>query len=177
MKDLDVITNRIRTVEQEIAKAKSRLQDLQSELVDLHTAGRVFSRLTSARWAEVPPTKAEVESYIQGSFAINTTVAPSMTVPELIIAVLSDADRQGQPMMTPKMITDRLVEKFGAQPAGQNVNSVAWRMWKQGRLDKVGSAYSVRKSDSSASQDALGSGLADEETTVQDRLADPGGGA
>lgn len=172
MKDLDVITNRIRTVEQEIAKAKSRLKTLQEELVELHTAGRVFSRLTSARWAESPPTTDEVKAYIHEGFTKPTT----MTVPELIIDVLLDADRQGQPNMTPKMITDRLVERHGTQPAGQNVNSVAWRMWKQGRLDKVGSAYSVRKSDSSASQVAVGSGLADEEATVQDREAGPGGG-
>jgi hypothetical protein len=173
MKEANVVTNRIRIVEQEIAKTKSRLKTMQDELVELRNAARVLARLTNSRFREEPTSPEGEEPFTQGSLEIAATI---MTVPELIFDILMDADRQGHPRLTPKMITDRLVEKHGAQPAGQNVNSVAWRMWKQGRLDKENNTYSVRKSDSSVSQSAVESRLTDEGTMEQDRKAGPGGG-
>lgn len=145
MDELNLLTRRREEVAGMIANYRKHIAELEAELVELETAGKVIARLSGAAW---PPAGSANQLHATG-IAASTEVgsvkvltvpgASPPTMPEMIIAVLHAAHRQGLRGLSPKEMAERIREKFpGAVVKGDYVASIAWRTGKQGRIRKIG---------------------------------------
>ncbi|WP_210179784.1 hypothetical protein, partial [Rhizobium bangladeshense] len=99
------------------------------------------------------------------------------TMPQMILSVLNDAQRQFKVGLKPKDIHREIASSEDPNVNVARVNSVAWRMWKRGEIERdEQSRYSLPKTDNAvdplSSQDrptAL-------EPEAKGREAGPGGG-
>lgn len=132
--ELGLIAARRSDVMGMIGKYRATIAELEAELADLETAGRVLARLSGAKW---PAPSADNGAGAPTSGGAQTAVS-TLTMPEMILAVLSEAYRQGLRDLSPKEIQDRMTERFGFQHRGDNFASIVWRVWKQDRIERVG---------------------------------------
>lgn len=134
MENVSLILNRRREVEQEIGRLKTRLSDMQTELVELETAERVFARLSGAKR---PQTGKADEQKPAEAPKLSTGQPIKMSVPQKIQHVLAEAYRQGLPHLEPKDIAKRVNEKWPGTGKSENIGAIVWRMWKAKRLVKA----------------------------------------
>jgi hypothetical protein len=141
MNDLHLITVRRGEVSKLIASHRSAIAELEAELVDLETAGKVIARLSGEPWPPSGAPNTVTAAIIKTPVTLTTPFASgtALTMPEMIIAVLTQAHRQGLIALTPKEMSERIREKFApADLRGDYVASIAWRTAKQGRIVKIG---------------------------------------
>lgn len=131
--DMILITNRRREVEHEIAKLRSAISEMESELAELTTAERVIARLSGVERGLVSEENAGKPKEVSGAKPDNIP-----TMPEMIGQVLATAHKRGLRAMTPKDIAKEIAERFWPEVNGEAVSSISWRMWKRDQLVKVG---------------------------------------
>lgn len=132
--DLNLISIRYREVEQEIARLKGRILELEAELPELDIAGRVIARLSGAEW---PPVGTPDESKPEKASSAKPEGLPTM--PEMILVVMAESYRRGKRGMEPKDVATAISERWWADLKGStNVSTTMWRMAqpKDGRLLK-----------------------------------------
>jgi hypothetical protein len=177
--DLQIVTRRHREVEEEIARLKSRLADLEAELPDLETAARVIARLSGAEWH---PTSAADEQQPPKASGGKPEGLPAVT--EMIMIIMTESYRQGRRGMTPKEVMNAIVERWWPNMGRTIVSTTMWRMAqpKDGRLvkDDETSLYMLAAPrNNEADDDLLGratSPASDVQPRAQGREAGPGGG-
>lgn len=171
--DINLITNRRREVEGEISRLKSRLGEMQAELVELDTAERVVARLTGA---ERPTSGAADESESAATASRKPDDIPTM--PEMILAILTDAWGRDQSGLAPKDITAEIARRWWPDVRGESVSSIAWRMKDRGQLDKQGTVYMVPQKEKAVDDEPDGntSTALFSNPQQQGREAGPGGG-
>ena len=132
--DTHIITIRRQEVEQEIVRLKSRMAEMEIELVDLATAERVLAKLTGAI-GQSPRTADEPKP----PRALVANPADKMNLRELIIGALQSAKDEGLLGLKPVQIQQRIVDVYGVDKSRNVVNTRTWRLWKEdGILDKQG---------------------------------------
>jgi hypothetical protein len=174
MSDFDLILTRRREVEQEIARLKTRLGEMDVELAELDTAGRVMARLSGAKW---PPVGEANER--QSATVIVPAAHARLTTPDMIIAALANARARGLRGLEPKEIARYINDHLAPNVKGEYISSICWRMWKRGQLrkDPGSPLYSLPEKESAP--DLLSSGEqsgADDQPSAQGGEARPGGG-
>jgi hypothetical protein len=129
--DKNLITNRRREVEAEIERLKLSMAQYEAELVELDTAERVMDRLSGAKWVAPGEANKQEQAIVPPKVA---SKEPPLT--DKIVAVVSEAHRQGRKGLEPKEIFDAIIAKGWAADLAA-VRSTTWRIWKHGgRLSK-----------------------------------------
>ena len=174
MADLDLITRRYQEVGNMIANYRKNISELESELVDLDTAGKVVARLSGAKW----PPVGEANQLATSVRYTGAEALDRMTMPMMIVEVLKQAHRQGLKGLTPKDMSERIKEKFSPEVKSDYVASIAWRVSKQGKLVNIGGGVYALPEEKEATdllsgQDQSG---ASDSNPAQGGEARPGGG-
>jgi hypothetical protein len=82
--------------------------------------------------------------------------AGTPTTPNMILALLREARGQGKPGLEPREMQISISKRWWPSVKSEDVGPTAWRMWKDGRLQKEGSVYMLPKKAEAA--DLLGEG-------------------
>jgi hypothetical protein len=77
-------------------------------------------------------------------------------MPDMIIVALRDARSIGKRGLEPREMTEFIAKKWWADVPQNSVGPIAWRMWKNHKLQKRESRYFLAKSDE---EDDGGTGL------------------
>lgn len=169
---LQLIVSRRREIDEELARLAAQTDELRKELNDLSVAERVMARLSGADVAE-----ASQEAEPQGGPVNVTSRKPEGTpsVPDMIITVLEYA-RLASPSggYEPKEITKHIQNEWWPDMPPSVTNSIVWRMWKRGQLEKAGSLYMLPEKNEAADDDPSKepSAASDQQPQFPDR--DPG---
>lgn len=137
--DLILITNRRQEVEQEIARLKSRLEEMDAELVDLATAEKVLARLSGAERGSYGPADKHEPKEASGE---RPNGIPQ--VPEMIMTVMTDMSGVHRDGMKPTQVTNYIRRQWWPDIKPMYVSTTMWRMAqpKDGRLVKsAGGVY------------------------------------
>lgn len=178
--DINLISNRYREVEQEIARLKGRLAEMETERGELEMAGRVVARLSGAKW---PPARTGDEPKQEAT----SGAKPEMTLTDMILAVMTDEYRRTLGGSAPKNVTKAIARDYWSEVDGGRVSSTMWRMAqpKDGRLvkddhsslymlaDKLQMPHQKENPEGDKSEQEAPSGLFSNQQT---REAGPGGG-
>ena len=135
---------RRREIATELDELRGRLEALASEDEELELAERVLSR-----FGAVEPKETEVAVETGGGKPIGTPTTPNM-----ILALLREAHAQGKTGLEPREMQISISRRWWPSVKSEDVGPTAWRMWKDGRLSKVGSLYMLP--NSAAAADLLG---------------------
>jgi hypothetical protein len=117
---------------------------LRLEDAELETAERVLARF------EPTPDPGETKEVNASGKPQNTPTTPSM-----IVTLLKDAERQGKRGLEPKEMLIQITKRWWPSVKSDDVAPTAWRMWKDGRLEKDGSLYMIKKNNEAVSDDLL----------------------
>lgn len=129
----------------EVHDLRVKLQALEKEDGELASAETVL-----ARFGPVPDeTEAEAASTPGDGKPTNIPTTPNM-----ILALLREAHAQDKPGLEPREMQISISKRWWPSVKSEDVGPTAWRMWKDGRLAKVGSLYMI--AGSSAVADLLG---------------------
>lgn len=172
--DTNLFSNRRSEVEREVARLKQTLAEYEAELAELDIAIRLVARLTGAK-RDHAGTSAER----QPETVRVTAPAGEPPLTEKIQAVLAESYRQGRVGLEPSEIYEAILAK-GWFATKDNVRTTTWRIWKDGRLSKVGetSMYTVPNRETVADETSLGETSATvNETSMRPVEPEPGGGA
>jgi hypothetical protein len=63
----------------------------------------------------------------------------------MIMALLREAAGQGKPGLEPREMQISISKRWWPTVKSEDVGPTAWRMWKDGRLSKDGSLYSIKQ--------------------------------
>lgn len=126
---INVLTSRRADLQREISRLEEQLGAAKAELDEIVVAERVLARLTGGgaaygamtQDARVPPPKFYGGGEAEGR--------KTPTVRAMIKEALMDARQRGEPGLTPHGIRE-YIRKFYGRDLGQQVNSVASRMWR-----------------------------------------------
>jgi hypothetical protein len=181
--DLSLIFIRFQEVEQEIARLKDRLADMESERGELETAGRVVARLSGAGW---PPAGSGNESKQEEASGAKPEGLPPVT--EMILQIMEDEYRRTLGGVEPKNVARAIAEKWWPDVKGTYVSTTMWRMAqpKDGRLHKdndspvytlPGKPYMPSPQINKSEKEVLANDFSDLlEPEAKGREAGPGGG-
>lgn len=149
--DLALIRRRRAEIEGEISHLQTRIQELQSDFRDLAIAERVVAKLTGDA-SETTRTTAEQP------FARPSGGKPEGTpkVTEMIVSVLEDARQEGLRGLEPKDMAARIAQRWWPEVRPDDVNGIAWRMWKRNNLVKHESVYMLPKKEEAADANLAG---------------------
>ena len=76
------------------------------------------------------------------------------TTPNMILALLREAAGKGKPGLEPREMMMVISRRWWPSVKSEDIGPTAWRMWKAGRLNKVGSVYQIKNTE--AAGDLLG---------------------
>jgi hypothetical protein len=113
---------------------KDQLEKLAAEDEELASAERVLARFGGI---EEPEPEASSSS--------NGKPVGTPTTPNMILALLKEAIAQGKAGLEPKDMQMTIARRWWPTVKSEDVGPTAWRMWKDGRLDKDGSVYMLKK--------------------------------
>jgi hypothetical protein len=120
----------------EVTELSERLDMLKAEDEELASAERVLMR-----FGAVPVEPAGVPG-------LGTGKPPGTpTTPNMIMALLREAIAQGKPGLEPREMQISISKRWWPTVKSEDVGPTAWRMWKDGRLEKTGSLYSIKKAE------------------------------
>ena len=131
----------------EVHDLRAKLQALEVEDEELALAERVLSR-----FGEIPE---EVEVGTEAP-ASNGKPPGTPTTPNMIMALLREASAQGKPGLEPREMQISISKRWWPTVKSEDVGPTAWRMWKDGRLDKAGSLYTLKIKEAAKTQEAAG---------------------
>ena len=174
--DLTLIRRRRAEIEAEINRLQARVQELQADFRDLAVAERVLVKLGGESGGQDRP---RVEQPAPRSGGGKPDGTPSVT--EMIVMVLDEAQtRMGLRGLEPKDMATRIAGLWWPDVRPDDVNGIAWRMWKRGQLVKDGSVYMLPKKEEATgdliSRSAPAASANPAEATAQGREDGPGGG-
>ena len=124
-------------LEAELVRLATRIEEIKQELSELDMAARVIARLSGSPIPEVYSAKLRGPSPAK-LMPVKPDGIPTM--PEMITAVLSENSYRG---MSPKDIMAEIARRWWPAVSSEYVGPIAWRMWKQGRLEKDGAVYAL----------------------------------
>ncbi|MBO6540839.1 MAG: hypothetical protein JJ969_15740 [Rhizobiaceae bacterium] len=145
---MNLILSRRREVEQEIARTRDLLAELDKELAELDMAGRVVARLTGAKWPEAGSAN-------QPAAQTPSKSKKSYTLPDMISFTLRQSYRTGRRGLTPKEIRDSIKDNLDPNVRSEAVSSICWRMWKRGQLIKDDDSAEYRLPEKDMATDLL----------------------
>jgi hypothetical protein len=131
-----MLSVRRKEIEAEITRLNTRIDELKRELPELVTAEKVLSRLAGRSGNEAGPSDESVAPTGLGGKPEGTP-----TVPAMISAILTDAEKGGKHGLEPKEMTAEISKRWWPSVAGEMISPIAWRMWKRGQLKKDGPRY------------------------------------
>jgi hypothetical protein len=125
---------RRREIAEEAKDLRTRLETLESEDAELASAEKVL-----LRFGAVPsePVARPASDFSSGK------PEGTPTTPNMILALLREAKAQGKPGLEPKDMQVAIARRWWPSVKSDDVGPTAWRMWKDGRLIKDGSLYSL----------------------------------
>jgi hypothetical protein len=134
---------RRREIADEAKELRSRLAGLEAEDTELESAEKVLLRFGAVPSEPVARPTSEFSGKPEGT----------PTTPNMILALLREAQGQGKAGLEPKEMQITISKRWWPSVKSEDVGPTAWRMWKDGRLAKVGSLYMLKES---AAADLLG---------------------
>ena len=118
-----------------IGRHEVALAYLRQELVDLEVAIRVCERFHDRHdYSKILPAKAGAPEEVRKPSGI-----PTMADMITHVLEVSDFDEAGS--MEPKEILAQIRKIWWPDAPKDSVGPIAWRMWKEGKLQKDGSRY------------------------------------
>ncbi|UFX45332.1 hypothetical protein HAP47_0000920 [Bradyrhizobium sp. 41S5] len=126
---------RRREIAEEAKELRTRLQALESEDGELESAEKVL-----LRFGAVPsePVARPASDFSSGK------PEGTPTTPNMILSLLKEAKAQGKEGLEPKEMQIAIARRWWPSVKSEDVGPTAWRMWKDGRLDKEGSLYKIK---------------------------------
>jgi hypothetical protein len=174
MDQIHLIATRRDEVEKEISRLKSRVQEMEAELAELDTAGKVLARLSGAKWNSAGAVNAT-----QPPKPSSSSKVKKLTMPKMIESSLRQAHIEHKAGLEPREVTAWISRTYDPEVKGEYVSAIAWRMWKRGQLEKEPNSpvYSLPGMNKSEKK-ALANDFSDllDEPEAQGREAGPGGG-
>jgi hypothetical protein len=116
----------------------AKLDALDAEDEELASAERILVRFGFA----LAETEAMTTTEVGGGKPPGTPTTPNM-----ILALLREAEAQGKPGMEPREMQISISKRWWPTVKSEDVGPTAWRMWKDGRLAKEGSLYMLKKTE------------------------------
>jgi hypothetical protein len=114
----------------EVTELSERLDMLKAEDEELASAERVL-----IRFGAIPVKPAGISNFGMGK------PFGTLTTPNMIIVLLREAAFQGKVGLEPKEMQISISKRWWPTVKSEDVGPTAWRMWKDGRLEKTGSLY------------------------------------
>ncbi|MCA1549311.1 hypothetical protein I6F36_20995 [Bradyrhizobium sp. BRP19] len=139
-----MLLHRRKEIQSELDDLRKRLTALETEDQELASAEKVLSRFGAAQPDFVALT---AEGITVGEIKSSGKPEGTPTTPNMILALLREAQAQGKPGLEPKEMQIAIARRWWPTVKSEDVGPTAWRMWKVGRLVKDGSLYMLRKSD------------------------------
>ena len=138
------IRERFAEVDELMARHEAALAYLKQEREELATAIRVFERFGNRPdiGSDILPAKP-----LQEDIKKPAGIPP---MPNMILNVLGGAMLVDGSWMEPKTIADQIRNQWWPEAPQTSVGPIAWRMWKEGRLKKEGSLYTVPENETPA---------------------------
>lgn len=133
-----LLLHRRREIASEIADLRTRIDALEAEDQELATAEKVLSRFGGAQPGTVSLTAADLTI---GEAKQSGKPEGTPTTPNMIIALLREAQAQGKSGLEPREMQISISKRWWPSVKSEDVGPTAWRMWKSGRLIKDGSLY------------------------------------
>lgn len=149
--DLQMIQARRKLLADTIAQHEAAIAEAAAELAELDVAARVLARLADKSpeanaFAVRAAGDADGRRRSAGTEAESGGKPPGLpTVPDMITAALTAAHEQGSPGLTPSGMVSFVQGRWWKGATITDVGPTAWRMWKNGRLTKKDSIYSLPK--------------------------------
>jgi hypothetical protein len=125
---------RRREIADEAKELRSRLTSLEAEDAELESAEKVLLRFGAVPSEPVSRPTSEFSGKPEGT----------PTTPNMILALLREAQGQGKPGLEPKEMQISISKRWWPSVKSEDVGPTAWRMWKAGRLNKIGSLYQIK---------------------------------
>ncbi|MBR0838155.1 hypothetical protein JQ612_33570 [Bradyrhizobium manausense] len=119
----------------EVHDLQAQIEQLLAEDEELASAEKVLLRFGATPSEPVARPTAEVTS---------GKPEGTPTTPNMILALLREAKAQGKPGLEPKEMQITIAKRWWPSVKSEDVGPTAWRMWKDGRLDKEGSLYKLK---------------------------------
>lgn len=151
--DLSILTRRRAELMARRSEAMALITETDKELALNEATGAYLAKLTGAEWPPageanpVAPKKTYVLKAETGHYTLSggntgfvvsrSFPAPEMTTPEMILAVLADAIKDGFEGLAPAEIGQRMVARFKFTLPKDGISPTVWRLWKDGRLQKI----------------------------------------
>jgi hypothetical protein len=146
----ELLRFRRKEIATEVSDLSERLRALTAEDEELASAERVLER-----FGAVPPGAPT-------STTESTGKPPyTPTTPNMILQLLREAQNQGKAGLEPREMQIQIAKRWWPAVKSEDVGPTAWRMWKDGRLYKEDSVYSLAK-NKEATDDLLRSSMASE---------------
>jgi hypothetical protein len=139
----ELLRFRRKEIAAEVHDLNLRLQALSAEDSELAAAEKVL-----LRFGAVARDTDEPVSEMGGGKPPGTPTTPNM-----ILALLREAHAHGKAGLEPREMQISISKRWWPTVKSEDVGPTAWRMWKDGRLGKVGSTYMLK---GTAAADLLG---------------------
>jgi hypothetical protein len=135
------LKQRRKAISKEIGLHNELIAALELEDKELEAAEAVLSRFADegSEVSAKPPDESIPSADAKGK----PTGTP--TTPTMIMQLLTEASRQGKPGMEPREMQLQIARRWWPGVKSEDVAPTAWRMWKDGRLSKEGSVYSIKQ--------------------------------
>ncbi|KPH74593.1 hypothetical protein [Bosea vaviloviae] len=149
--DLTLIRRRRAEIEGEITRLQTRVQELQADYRDLAIAERVIAKLTGDAGGTPSASVEQPSARPSGGKPDGT---PKVT--DMIVSVLEDARKEGLRGLEPKDMATRIAQRWWPDVRPDDVNGIAWRMWKREHLVKDDAVYMLPKKEEAADANLAG---------------------
>jgi hypothetical protein len=148
--------SKLQLLQGERRKLQKAIAEMEARLAELDIAERVFGSLThTAPTARVVLKPRKTKAIRVKSTKIDRVEAPPTlkvettrakpaglpSVPEMICAAIQGGAKVGKDGMEPREMVDFIAHKWWPNIPPESVGPIAWRMYKQGRLEKDGPKY------------------------------------
>jgi hypothetical protein len=137
-----LLLHRRKEIETERDDLQARLRVLDEEDVELAAAAKVLSRFGAVQPDLVVDGGDDGVTLFQVKHAGKPQGTP--TTPNMILALLREAAAQGKKGLEPREMQISIAKRWWPTVKSEDVGPTAWRMWKDGRLTKDGSLYSLK---------------------------------
>lgn len=122
---------RRREIAHEVIDLRQKIDALLAEDAELESAERVISRF------------GEIEEPDQPAPATDGKPPGTPTTPNMILALLKESLGRGKIGLEPKEMQISISKRWWPGVKSEDVGPTAWRMWKEGRLGKIGAVYTL----------------------------------
>jgi hypothetical protein len=128
-------------LEKEVASLEARLSDAREKLTRINITMQVLSELPGFTKEGVETQKSQTA--IEKKY--HRRKSGGQTITQMVVSVLKNAQIEGLAGLEPRDIFQRVSAISKTAVRNEGVGSTAWRLWKDGVLQKEGSLYKIPK--------------------------------